>query len=151
MKVCKDCGTELDSFDRQLDASSGKWRMHIAPDCRDALKAEAARLKAIINTPELASFSTGVALEAVQFVRPLLVHEPNGVHYCRSCSAGTSNGWQHWPGCRIAMHNAGIDEARTKLDAILARRQKRRPRSEALPSPRPPPVVRLHGHHRLWR
>lgn len=45
----------------------------------------------------------------------------NGVHYCRSCDAGTANKWQHADGCRIAEQTNLVNAAReTGRAALLA-------------------------------
>lgn len=44
----------------------------------------------------------------------------NGVHYCRWCRGGTSNNWQHDPGCHYVEQIKRIDEARAAGRAALS-------------------------------
>lgn len=41
-----------------------------------------------------------------------LQNPENGVHYCRSCRAGTSNGWKHEEYCRINKLEIEVSKAR---------------------------------------
>lgn len=57
---------------------------------------------------------------AAEAAKSALVVPENGVHYCRSCHAGTTNGWEHATYCRIHNSTNDILAAREGLNAALA-------------------------------
>lgn len=43
----------------------------------------------------------------------------NGHHYCRSCRAGTANGWAHDEYCTINNRTQRINEVRNRARAMI--------------------------------
>ena len=50
-----------------------------------------------------------------------LQYPDNGHHYCRWCSAGTHNDWQHEEHCGYAAQCRKIEGVRTKAEALAAK------------------------------
>ena len=50
-----------------------------------------------------------------------LQYPDNGRHYCRWCSAGTHNDWQHEEHCGYAAQCRKIEGVRTKAEALAAK------------------------------
>lgn len=58
--------------------------------------------------------------EALHHCLCVMRYPDNGHHYCRSCSAGTNNNWQHDDYCVINNQCKEVDKARDKARRALA-------------------------------
>ena len=96
---------------QQLATERDEWQR--AAECSDANAKETAE-KMRQKATELATARDEIE-RLRKAMQPLLRYPDNGYHYCRSCPAGTHNGWKHEKHCSLRQQELDVDAARAVL------------------------------------